>query len=235
MLLRRHADASVDRVAPDAGPFREAAEGDLDLSRKLAGRREDQSAGPARGLLHWSLENRKEKRGSLPRPRLCGAGHIAARQNRGDRLLLDRRGGLVAEAVDGPKEDRVEAEEIEGVLRVRRLHRGSYGFIGLRVRVIPRDYCEGPRGRLTNPGEIGAPHFAQKWYGGSVRLPQFMQNCATPSPLKTSPGGRASCRTIRDGECRRLDHRRTRSRAATATATTKAVRPKKSGAGRPRM
>src|SRR5207245_2362288 len=141
---------------------------DLDLGRELAGRREDEGARPARGLLHESLQDRQKKRSGLPRSGLGRANDVATRQDGGDRLLLDRGGSFVAEAVDGSKEDRVEAEEVEGVLRVRRLHRGSYGFIGLRVRVIPRDYCKGPRGRLTNPGEIGAPHFAQKWYGGSV-------------------------------------------------------------------
>src|SRR5256884_209217 len=136
VLLRRHADAPVDCVAADAGPFREATEGHLDLGGQFAGRREDEGARATRGLLHKSLEDRKEKRGRLPRSRLRGADHIAARQNRGDRLLLDRRGGLVAEAVDGSKQDRVEAEEIEGVLRVRCLHRGSYGFIGLRITTV---------------------------------------------------------------------------------------------------
>src|SRR5213594_681083 len=43
-----------------------------------------QSPGRTRAL------TRKEKRGILPLPRLCGADHNAARQNRGDRLLLDR-------------------------------------------------------------------------------------------------------------------------------------------------
>src|SRR5881296_131431 len=151
VLLRRHADAPVDRVAADAGPFREATEGHLDLGGQFAGRREDEGARATRGLLHKSLEDRKEKRGSLPRSRLCGADHIAARQNRGDCLLLDRRGGLVAQAIHGSKQDRVEAEKIEGVLRVRGLHRGSYEFIGLRIPTVDEDAAslilshDGPR------------------------------------------------------------------------------------------
>src|SRR2546422_4624934 len=79
VLLRRHADAPVDRVAMDAGPFREAAEGDFDLSRKLAGRREDEGPRPARGLLHESLKDRQKKRRGLPGSGLRRADYVAAR------------------------------------------------------------------------------------------------------------------------------------------------------------
>src|SRR5881409_3291091 len=59
VLLRRHANAPVDCVAADAGPFREATEGHLDLGGQFAGRREDEGARATRGLLHKSLEDRK--------------------------------------------------------------------------------------------------------------------------------------------------------------------------------
>src|SRR5438093_1391245 len=54
-------------------------------------------------------------------------------EDRGDCLLLDWRRGLVSEAVYRADENRVKAELVKCALRVRDLHRGSYGFIGLRV------------------------------------------------------------------------------------------------------
>src|SRR5207245_4104649 len=107
--------------------------------RELARWREDEGPSPARGLFHESLKDRQKKRSGLPRSGLRGTDHVAAREDRGDRLLLDRRGGLIAEGVNGSKEGPGEAEEVERVLRMRRLHRGSYGFIGLRVRVTSGD------------------------------------------------------------------------------------------------
>src|SRR2546428_13368022 len=98
-------------MAVDSRAFREPAEGDLDLRRELAGRREDEGACPARGLLQESLKDRQEKRGCLARARLRGPDHVATGEDRRDRLFLDRRGGLVAEAVHRSEENWVPAEE----------------------------------------------------------------------------------------------------------------------------
>src|SRR5439155_22654056 len=61
--------------------------------------------------------------------------HVATREDGGNRLFLDWGRRLVPEAVDSSEKDRVETQMIERILRVRRLHRESYGFIGLRIRV----------------------------------------------------------------------------------------------------
>jgi len=135
VLLGGHADAAIDRVAADLRALREAAEGDLDLGRELAGRREDEGPSVARSLLQESMEDGQKERGRLPGAGLRGPDHVAAGQDGGNRLLLDRRRRLVSEAVDRSEEDRVQTEMIERILRVRRLHRESYGFIGLRIRV----------------------------------------------------------------------------------------------------
>ena len=135
VLLRRHADAPVDRVAADAGALREAAESDLDLRRELPSRREDEGPRATGGLLQESVEDRQEEGRRLPRTGLGRPDHVASGQDRGDRFFLDRRRGFVSEAVHGSEENRFEAEMVERVLGVRCLHRGSYGLIGLRIRV----------------------------------------------------------------------------------------------------
>src|SRR5438132_11117487 len=135
MLLGGHADAPVDRVAANLRALREAAQGDFDLGRELAGRREDEGASVARRLFQESMQDWQEESRGLARTGLRGPDHVASRQDGGNRLLLDRCRSLVSEAVDGSEEDRVETEKIERILRVRRLHRESYGFIGLRIRV----------------------------------------------------------------------------------------------------
>ena len=135
VLLRGHPDAAVYGVTADPGPLGQATEGDLDLGRELAGRREDEGAGSPRRLLQQSLQDRQEERGRLPGPGLRGADDVATGEDRGDRLFLDRGGSLVAEGVDRPEEDRFEAELVEGMLRVGCMHRPSYELIGLRVPI----------------------------------------------------------------------------------------------------
>src|SRR5947209_13563252 len=138
MLLRRHADAPVDGVAVDPRAFREPAEGDLDLGRELARRRQDEGPRPARGLFHESLKDRQQEGGRLAGARLRRPDDVATGEDRRDCLLLDWRRGLVSEAVYRPDENRVKAELVKGALRVRDLHRGSYGFIGLRIPTAGR-------------------------------------------------------------------------------------------------
>src|SRR2546421_10052421 len=135
MLLRSHSNAPVDRVAANLRALRKAAEGDFDLGREVAGRREDEGPGVARRLFQESMQDWQEESRGLARTGLRGPDHVASRQDGGNRLLLDRCRSLVSEAVDGSEEDRVETQKIERILRVRRLHRESYGFIGLRIRV----------------------------------------------------------------------------------------------------
>src|SRR5438128_4115338 len=138
VLLCRHADASIDRMAVDSGALRKPTEGDLDLGCELARRREDEGPRPARGLFHESLEDRKEEGGRLPGARLRCTDHVAIGEDRRDRLFLDRCGRLVSEAVYRPDENRVKAEMVKGALRVGDLHRGSYEFIGLRIPTAGR-------------------------------------------------------------------------------------------------
>src|SRR5439155_15114348 len=54
VLLGRHPDAAVYGVTADPGPLGQATEGDLDLGRELAGRREDEGAGSPRRWLQQS-------------------------------------------------------------------------------------------------------------------------------------------------------------------------------------
>src|SRR5207247_8731983 len=75
------------------------------------------------------------ERGRHPGPGLRGADGVATGEDRGDRLFVNRRRSLVAEGVDRPEEDRFEAELVKGMFRVGRLHRTSYGLIGLRVPI----------------------------------------------------------------------------------------------------
>src|SRR5207247_6774959 len=135
VLLGGHADAAVHGVPADPRPLRQASEGDLDLGRELAGRREDEGAGSPRRLLQQSLQDRQQERGRLAGPGLRGTDDVATGEDRGDRLFLDRGGSLVAEGVDRPEEDRFEAELVEGMLRVGCMHRPSYELIGLRVPI----------------------------------------------------------------------------------------------------
>src|SRR6266850_2032192 len=79
------------------------------------------------------LEDRQQERRGLARPGLGGTDHIAAREDGGDRLLLDRRGGFVPEAVDGAQERGVEAKGVECALRLGGWHRGGHGLIGLSL------------------------------------------------------------------------------------------------------
>src|SRR5207237_4612796 len=125
VLLGGHADAAIDRVAADLRALREAAEGDLDLGRELAGRREDEGPSVARSLLQESMEDGQKERGRLPGAGLRGPDHVAAGQDGGNRLLLDRRRRFVSEAVDSSEEDRVQTEMIERILAVCRVHRES--------------------------------------------------------------------------------------------------------------
>src|SRR5207249_5977396 len=122
-------------MAADLRALREAAEGDLDLCGEFAGRREDEGPSVARGLLQEAMEDRQKERGCLAGPGLRGPDHVATREDGGNRLFLDWGRRLVPEAVDSSEKDRVETQMIERILRVRRLHRESYGFIGLRIRV----------------------------------------------------------------------------------------------------
>src|SRR5207247_5388400 len=133
VFLRGHSDAAIDRVAVESGALRESAEGDLDLGRELARRRQDEGPRPARGLFHESLEDRQQESGRLARPRLRGPDDVATGEDRRDRLFLDRCGRLVSEAVYRPDENRVEAEMVEGALRVRDWHRGAHGFLGSSI------------------------------------------------------------------------------------------------------
>src|SRR5437667_6331671 len=133
VFLRGHSDAAIDRVAVDSGALRKPAEGDLDLGRELARRRQDEGPCPARGLFHESLKDRQQEGGRLARARLRRPDDVATGEDRRDCLLLDWRRGLVSEAVYRADENRVKAELVKCALRVRDLHRGSYGFIGLRV------------------------------------------------------------------------------------------------------
>ena len=133
VFLRGHSDAAIDRVAVDSGALRKPAEGDLDLGRELSRRRQDEGPRAARGLFHESLKDRQQEGGRLAGARLRRPDDVATGEDRRDCLLLDWRRGLVSEAVYRPDENRVKAELVKGALRVRDLHRGSYGFIGLRV------------------------------------------------------------------------------------------------------
>src|SRR2546428_8308941 len=88
---------------------------------ELAGGGEDEGAGPARRLLHEALEDREEEGGGLAGTGLGGADDVAPREDRGDRLPLNRGGGLVADRVDGPHEGGVEAEVVEGAFVLHRV------------------------------------------------------------------------------------------------------------------
>src|SRR2546428_7487020 len=90
---------------------------------ELAGGGEDEGAGPPRGLLHEALEDREEEGGGLAGARLGGSDDVASREDRGNRLPLDRCGGLVSERADGPEEDGVESK----TLKRGDLHRPRYG------------------------------------------------------------------------------------------------------------
>src|SRR5437667_1933946 len=110
VFLWCHSDAAVNGVSAGPRAFREAAQGDLDLGRELPGRGEDEGARPAGCLFEKPLEDRKEKGGRLARTGLGCPDHVPSGEDWRDRLTLNRRRSLVAEAVDGPHEERVEAE-----------------------------------------------------------------------------------------------------------------------------
>src|SRR5438034_7287347 len=116
VFLRRHADASIDCMAVDSGALRKPAEGDLDLGRELARRRQDEGPRAARGLFHESLKDRQQEGGRLAGARLRRPDDVATGEDRRDCLLLDWRRGLVSEAVYRPDENRVKAELVKGAL-----------------------------------------------------------------------------------------------------------------------
>src|SRR5712692_2021075 len=132
MFLGGHADATVDGVAPDPRARRKAPEGHFGLGRELAGRREDEGTRAARSPFQEPMEDGEEESRRLAGARLGGADYVPPGENRRDSLFLDGRGGLVPEAIHRTEQDGIEPQRVEGVLRVRRLHRRSYGFMGLR-------------------------------------------------------------------------------------------------------
>src|SRR5207247_7253746 len=103
---RGHADPTVVRVAADLRALREAAEGDLDLGREFAGRREDEGPSVARGLLQEAMEDRQKECGSFPGAGLRGPDHVATRQDRRNRLLQNRRRLLVFKPLDSRETER---------------------------------------------------------------------------------------------------------------------------------
>src|SRR5205807_405622 len=248
VLLRGHPDAAVYGVTADPGPLGQATEGDLDLGRELAGRREDEGAGSPRRLLQQSLQDRQEERGRLPGPGLRGADDVATGEDRGDRLFLNRRRSLVAEGVDRPEEDRFEAELVKGMFRVGRLHRTSYGLIGLRVPIRNEPNppnCGNIQGMVADRGTRawGVRLFLQRgrWHPPCQRTESasaFPCGCsaarASGCPRSASAGSTSAPRTSRRRRAFASSGRRlTRASISSTTPGTTTMGEARSAWGKP--
>src|SRR6185436_2669050 len=113
LLLRAVADAAEDGGAREARVAAELLAVLVDLRRELAGGCEHEDARRPARPVEEALEHRQQERGSL-----AAAGHraredIAAREDRRDRVPLDRGRRLESEGGDAAAEVRVKLERVE--------------------------------------------------------------------------------------------------------------------------
>src|SRR5690606_2579781 len=136
-LLRAVGRAAVqgDHVEPAHGGG-EGGDRVCDLHRELAGRGEHQRLHLADGRVHGG-QQRQAEGGRLAGAGLGDADHVAALEQRGDRLRLDRRGGGEAELVDRAAQRRRQVDVVEaGTGRGLRLLGGRRGGPALRARPL---------------------------------------------------------------------------------------------------
>src|SRR5688572_873030 len=132
MHLRALADTAVYGGAAEPEMATIGAEGIEDLDAKLAGRRQDEDANAARTGAPigggQALQQRKGEGRGLAGSRLGDAKQVAAFEQRGNRLRLDRRRGLIA--FGGERLQQGSAELQFG--------KGSHVLCSLSVHVQPR-------------------------------------------------------------------------------------------------
>ena len=116
-----------------------------DLDRELTRRRQHERL----DLAPIDVEARQERqreRGGLARPRLRLSHHVPAREERRDRLRLDRRRRLVPDVAQRRKEGICEAECGESVRSVRHVHVRPELTFGRAKRVPERSNPRSPSG-----------------------------------------------------------------------------------------
>ena len=118
--LRAHADAAEHHHARELEMLAVVAHALLDLGGEFAGGGEDQRADrpAALAVLDRMARGQAVQQRQREACRLAGAGlrageQIAAGENRGNRLLLDRGGGVVALFADGAKEGLGQAQFVK--------------------------------------------------------------------------------------------------------------------------
>ena len=118
--LRLHADAAEHHHAGELGVLAVGAHAFLDLRGELARRRQDQGADRQlaarvahRRLGHQAMQQRQDEAGGLAGAGLGAAHDVAAGEDGGNGLGLDRGGGVVAGFVNGTQQGLGQAEGIE--------------------------------------------------------------------------------------------------------------------------
>ncbi len=114
MLLRPHADASVDRCAGDRRVHGQGVEVLQDLRGQLARRRQHERLDRAARPIDQPIDNREQERCGLPAAGLGARDQVPALEARWNGFGLDRSGTNEAEVFDRLDERRVQVEVSKG-------------------------------------------------------------------------------------------------------------------------
>ena len=113
MLLRSHADATVDGGARERRVHRQCLRRLQHLQGEFAGRYDDQCASRAAFSSQHAMQDRQQERRGLATAGLCAGEDIPSIARRRDRVALNRRGPREPQFLDGLHEGRVKRQGCE--------------------------------------------------------------------------------------------------------------------------